>query len=150
MRVVAQRVGEAQVTVDGKIIATIGRGLLVLVGISPEDKADDGAWLAGKLIRMRIFPDLDGKMNLSVADILGDVLVVSQFTLFAATSKGNRPSFSTAAGPDLAIPLYENFAEQLSLALGRPVARGIFGADMTISLSNQGPVTLIMDSKIRE
>jgi D-aminoacyl-tRNA deacylase len=150
MRVVAQRVGEAQVRVNGKIIASIDRGLLVLVGIAREDIAEDGAWLAGKLIRMRIFPDLEGKMNLSVSDISGDIMVISQFTLFASTAKGNRPSFSAAAGPDHAIPLYENFANQLSQELGRPIARGIFGADMSISLCNQGPVTIVMDSKNRD
>lgn len=147
---VAQRVGEARVAVDGVTIGSIGKGLLVFVGVSPDDSGEDGAWLAGKLIRMRIFPDAEGKMNLSVADIGGEVLVVSQFTLFAGTAKGNRPSFSAAAGPEQAIPLYEKFAAQLSQELGRPVATGRFGADMEVTLRNEGPVTIIMDSKTRE
>ncbi len=150
MRIVAQRVGEASVSVDGGTIATIGRGLLILAGVAPEDTREDAVWLAGKLARMRIFPDTLGKMNLSVADVGGDILVVSQFTLFAETAKGNRPSFSGAAGPDLAIPLYEFLAASLSQELGRPVAMGRFGADMAVSSRNDGPVTIMMDSKKRE
>jgi D-tyrosyl-tRNA(Tyr) deacylase len=150
MRIVAQRVGEASVAVDGQTIAAIGRGLLVLAGVSPDDTEEDAVWLAGKLARMRIFPDDDGKMNLSVADIGGAILVVSQFTLFAETAKGNRPSFSGAAGPDSAIPLYGFLAARLERELGRPVARGRFGADMAVSLRNEGPVTIVMDSKKRE
>lgn len=150
MRIVAQRVGEASVTVDGAEIARIGRGLLVLAGVAPDDTPEDGAWLAGKLARLRIFPDAEGKMNLSLADIGGDALVVSQFTLFASTAKGNRPGFSGAAGPDLAVPLYEGFAAALSRELGRPVPTGRFGAEMEVSLRNQGPVTILIDSKHRE
>jgi D-tyrosyl-tRNA(Tyr) deacylase len=150
MRVVAQRVGEASVAVDGGIISAIGRGLLILAGVSPDDSEEDAMWLAGKLVRMRIFPDMEGKMNLSVADIGGDMLVVSQFTLYAGTAKGNRPSFSAAAGPEKAIPLYESFAARLSTELGKPVATGRFGADMKVSLINDGPVTIVMDSRNRE
>ena len=150
MRIVAQRVGEASVSVEGEEIARIGRGLLVLAGVAPGDTAEDGDWLAGKLARMRIFPDSDGKMNLSLLDIAGEALVVSQFTLFASTAKGNRPGFSAAAGPDLAVPLYEGLAAALSRELGRPVPTGRFGADMDVSLRNEGPVTIVMDSKRRE
>ncbi|HKP97429.1 MAG TPA: D-aminoacyl-tRNA deacylase [Fibrobacteria bacterium] len=150
MRIVAQRVGEASVTVEGETIAAIGRGLLILAGVSPEDTEEDAVWLAGKLARLRIFSDAGGKMNLSVADIGGEALVVSQFTLFAETAKGNRPSFSAAAGPEKAVTLYEFLAGRLSRELGRPVARGRFGADMAVSLRNEGPVTIIMDSKHRE
>ena len=149
MRIVVQRVGEASVAVAGETIASIGRGLLILAGVSPDDTEEDAAWLAGKLVRMRIFPDPEGKMNLSVADIGGEILVVSQFTLFAETSKGNRPSFTGAAGPDKAIPLYEFFAARLGMELGKPVATGRFGADMAVTLRNDGPVTIIMDSKNR-
>ncbi|MDB5103393.1 MAG: D-tyrosyl-tRNA(Tyr) deacylase [Fibrobacteres bacterium] len=150
MRIVAQRVGKAAVEVAGETIASIGRGLLLLAGISPEDTEEDAIWLAGKLVRMRIFPDVEGKMNLSVADIGGDILLVSQFTLFAGTSKGNRPTFSGAAGPDKAIPLYGFLAARLEAELGRPVSKGRFGADMKVSLDNDGPVTIVMDSKSRE
>lgn len=136
--------------VEDRIIAAIGRGLLVLAGVSPDDTEEDAVWIAGKLARMRIFPDPGGKMNLSVADIGGEILVVSQFTLFAETAKGNRPSFSAAAGPELAIPLYEFLASRLEQELGRPVAQGRFGADMAVSLRNEGPVTIVMDSKKRE
>lgn len=150
MRIVAQRVGEASVAVEGVAIANIGRGLLILAGVSRDDTEEDAAWLAGKLARMRIFPDSDGKMNLSIADIGGEILVVSQFTLYAETAKGNRPSFSSAAGPESAIPLYGLLASRLEQELGRPVARGRFGADMAVSLRNEGPVTIVMDSKKRE
>lgn len=150
MRIVAQRVGAASVAVDGLTIGSIGRGLLVLAGVCPEDTEADAAWLAVKIVRMRIFPDAECKMNLSVADIHGEILVVSQFTLFAETAKGNRPSFSGAAGPDLAVPLYGILASRLEQELGRPVARGRFGADMAVSLRNEGPVTIVMDSKKRE
>lgn len=150
MRIVAQRVGEASVTVEGRVVGAIGRGLLVLAGVGPEDNDDDARWLAGKLARMRIFPDSGGKMNHSVADIGGEALVVSQFTLFASTAKGNRPSFAGAAPADLAERLYRLFAEELGRELGRPVPTGVFGADMEVALKNQGPVTLLMDSKRRE
>ena len=150
MRIVAQRVGEASVSVAGREIARIGRGLLILAGVAPEDTREDGDWLAAKLARMRIFADAEGKMNLSLPDIGGEALVVPQFTLFASTAKGNRPGFSGAAGPDLAVPLYEGFAAALARELGRPVATGRFGADMEVALRNQGPVTVLMDSKRRE
>jgi D-tyrosyl-tRNA(Tyr) deacylase len=150
MRIVAQRVGEASVAVEGEVIAGIGRGLLLLVGVAHDDTPADAEWLAGKLARMRIFPDAEGKMNLSAADIGGEALVVSQFTLFAGTAKGNRPTFSAAAGPELAIPLYEGFAASLARELGRPVATGRFGADMAVSLRNEGPVTILLDSKQKQ
>ena len=150
MRIVAQRVGEASVTVDGRIIASIGNGLLVLAGVSPDDTEEDAIWLAGKIVRMRIFRDDDGRMNRSVADIGGEILVVSQFTLFASTTKGNRPSFTRAAVPDKATPLYEFLASRLGTELGRPAATGRFGADMSVALRNDGPVTIFMDSKNRE
>jgi D-tyrosyl-tRNA(Tyr) deacylase len=150
MRIVAQRVGEASVAVEGHKVASIGRGLLVLAGVGPEDTEEDALWLAGKLARMRIFPDGEGRMNLSVADIGGEALVVSQFTLFASTAKGNRPSFTGAAPPALAERIYLLLAEALGQELGRPVPTGVFGADMEVSLRNQGPVTVIMDSRRRE
>jgi D-tyrosyl-tRNA(Tyr) deacylase len=150
MRVVAQRVSEASVSVDGRIVASVGRGLLILVGVGPQDSDEDAAWLAGKLARLRIFPDAEGKMNLSVSDIAGEVLVVSQFTLFAATAKGNRPSFTGAAAPDKAEALYLRLVADLEKELGRKVPTGIFGADMVVDLKNQGPVTLWLDSRIRE
>ncbi len=150
LRAVIQRVGQAQVAVDGLVVGSIGKGLLILVGVSPADSDEDGDWLAGKSARMRIFPDAEGKMNLSVSDIGGEVLIISQFTLFATTAKGNRPSFAAAAGPDQAIPLYEKFVTRMALELGRPVATGRFGADMSVSLRNDGPATFIMDSKNRE
>lgn len=150
MRIVVQRVGEASVAVEGRTVAAIGRGLLVLVGVGPEDVEEDAAWLSGKLARMRIFPDADGRMNLSLADIGGEALVVSQFTLYASTAKGNRPSFTAAAPPGLAERLYLRLADGLSRELGRPVPTGIFGADMSIFLRNEGPVTLAMDSRRRE
>jgi len=143
-------VGEAAVAVAGAEIARIGRGLLILAGVAPEDTPEDGVWLAGKLARLRIFADAEGKMNLSLADIGGEALVVSQFTLFASTAKGNRPGFQGAAGPDSAVPLYEAFTAALSRELGRPVATGRFGAEMEVFSRNQGPVTILMDSKRRE
>jgi D-tyrosyl-tRNA(Tyr) deacylase len=150
MRIVAQRVGEASVSVGGGVIARIGRGLLVLAGVAPEDAREDAEWLAGKLARMRVFPDAEGRMNLSLIDIGGEALVVPQFTLFASTAKGNRPGFSGAAGPDLAIPLYEGLAAALARELGRPVPTGRFGAEMEVGLRNEGPVTIVMDSRRRE
>ncbi|MBL9217201.1 MAG: D-tyrosyl-tRNA(Tyr) deacylase [Opitutaceae bacterium] len=150
MRVVIQRVSSASVTVSGRIIGQIGRGLLVFVGIVADDTADDGAWLAQKIIRLRIFADDAGQMNQSVADIGGGILLVSQFTLHASTAKGTRPSFNAAARPELALPLYGQFTAQLSAALGRPVQTGEFGAMMDVALVNDGPVTLIIDSKTRE
>ena len=150
MRAVIQRVSEARVTVDSAIVGEIGAGLLVLLGIAPADTDADAQWLAEKICALRIFEDADGKMNRSVVEVGGGVLVVSQFTLFASTRKGTRPSFNDAAKPDVAIPLYEAFNRFAGAALGRPVASGRFGALMRISLVNHGPVTLVIDTKVRE
>lgn len=150
MRVVIQRVRHASVTIDGVQKSAIGQGLLLLVGIEEVDGADDSAWLVKKTVNLRIFDDTDGVMNLSVKDIGGEVLVVSQFTLMASTKKGNRPSYIRAARPELAVPLYEAFCHELSEALGRPVATGQFGTDMKVELLNDGPVTICMDTKAKE
>lgn len=150
MRVVIQRTSEASVTIEGEVVARIGTGLVVLVGIEGEDSTEDADWLAGKIVQMRIFGDEEGKMNRSVRDVAGDILVVSQFTLHAATKKGNRPSFIRAARPEQAIPLYEGFLARLETELGKPVGRGVFAADMKVALVNDGPVTILMDSKSRE
>lgn len=150
MRVVIQRVRHASVTIDGVQKSAIGQGLLLLVGIEEADGADDSAWLVKKTVNLRIFDDTDGVMNLSVKDIGGEVLVVSQFTLMASTKKGNRPSYIRAARPELAVPLYEAFCHELSEALGCPVATGQFGADMKVELLNDGPVTICMDTKAKE
>ncbi|MBL9215527.1 MAG: D-tyrosyl-tRNA(Tyr) deacylase [Opitutaceae bacterium] len=150
MRVVVQRAASASVTIDGRVHGAIGPGLLVFVGIESADTSADGAWLAQKLTRLRLFPDSAGQMNLSVAEIGGGILLISQFTLHASTQKGNRPSFNQAARPELARPLYEEFAAQLAAALGRPVATGVFGASMQVALVNDGPVTLCLDSRRRE
>lgn len=150
MRVVIQRVSEAAVTVDGREISRIGGGLLVLLGVAEGDEPADAAWLAGKIAAMRIFGDAEGKMNLALRDTGGEALVISQFTLHAATRKGNRPSFIRAARPELAEPLYEEFCRLLEGEIGKPVGRGVFGADMKVSLLNDGPVTLVIDSRVRE
>jgi D-tyrosyl-tRNA(Tyr) deacylase len=150
MRVVVQRVSSASVVIEGRIAGQIAQGLLVLVGIESEDTSADGEWLATKISKLRIFADAAGQMNQSVIDITGEVLLVSQFTLHASTQKGARPSFNQAAPPEQARQLYTQFIAQLSAALGRTVATGEFGADMKISLLNDGPVTLIIDSKRRE
>jgi D-tyrosyl-tRNA(Tyr) deacylase len=150
MRTVAQRVSEARVTSDGHTLGAIGPGLLVLVGVAVSDTPDDAAWLARKLVELRIFADDEGRMNRSLLDTGGDLLVVSQFTLFASTRKGARPSFNEAARPAEAIPLYETFLRECERARGRPAACGRFGADMQVSLINDGPVTLLLDSKVRE
>lgn len=150
MRAVIQRVSSASVTVAGETTGAIGRGLLVLLGVHPADTVADGQWLAEKLVRLRIFEDEAGQMNRSVQDLGGGILVVSQFTLFASTRKGTRPSFNDAARPELAIPLYEQFVAQAAAALGRPVATGRFGAMMQVSLVNDGPVTLVIDTRARE
>jgi len=150
MRAVIQRVSETKVLIDGIAKASIGKGLLVLLGIEDSDMPDDILWLCGKIVRMRIFGDHDGLMNLSVQDISGDIVVVSQFTLHASTKKGNRPSFIKAARPEKAIPLYEMFLTQMSSELGKPVKSGEFGAFMEIELTNDGPVTIIIDTKTRE
>ena len=147
MRAVVQRVARASVTIAGELRARIGPGLLILVAVEDPDTGDDAEWLAGKLVRLRLFPDEQGQMNRSVAETGGEVLVVSQFTLFASTRKGNRPSFMRAARPEGAIPRYKEFLALLEGALGRPVARGEFGADMQVELVNDGPVTLILDTR---
>lgn len=150
MRLVIQRVREASVTIDGKTVSATGRGLLVLVGVENGDTEDDVRWLAGKTASLRIFDDENGVMNRSVTDCGGDILAVSQFTLTASTRKGNRPSYIRAAGHDLAVPLYEKYCEEVSAAIGKAVGRGVFGADMQVSLVNDGPVTIIIDSRLRE
>ncbi|MCM1371590.1 MAG: D-aminoacyl-tRNA deacylase [Bacteroides sp.] len=147
MRTVIQRVTQASVTIDNETVGCIGRGMMILLGIAPEDTRADADWLIGKISRLRIFDDANGVMNLSVQDIGGEALVVSQFTLMASYRKGNRPSYICAACPDTAIPLYEYFVQQLQQSLGRDVRTGRFGADMKVSLTNDGPVTIVMDSK---
>jgi D-tyrosyl-tRNA(Tyr) deacylase len=150
MRVVIQRVTQASVAVpDQGYEAGIGAGLLVLAAFIDEDTQEDIAWTARKIAGMRIFDDAEGVMNLSVMDVGGDVLAVSQFTLYASTVKGNRPSYIKAAKPDVAIPLYEKFLAELETILGKKVERGIFGADMKVSLLNDGPVTILVDSKLK-
>ena len=150
MRIVIQRVSQASVKVEEKLTGSIGKGLLILLGIEHEDTSEDITWLVQKAVQLRIFNDEQGLMNLSVKDIGGEILLVSQFTLHASTKKGNRPSYIRAARPEKAIPLYEEFAVQLEKELGKPVARGVFGADMKVSLLNDGPVTIWMDSRNRE
>lgn len=150
MRVVVQRVERARVEVAGRVTGEIGPGLTVLLGVAPEDTAEDVEWLAGKLVGLRVFNDADGVMNRSVADVGGGVLLVSQFTLHASTKKGNRPSYMGAARPEVAVPLYEGMKARLESLLGRPVPTGVFGADMQVHLVNDGPVTLVMDSRRRE
>ena len=150
MRVVIQRVSEASVVSNGELTATIGQGLMILIGIEEADTIDDCNWLCAKIIKLRIFNDADGVMNLSLLDIGGDIIVVSQFTLHAATKKGNRPSYIKAARPEIAVPLYESFIAELGALTGRKIGAGIFGADMKVSLINDGPVTILMDSKNRE
>ena len=150
MRAVIQRVSEARVTVAGAPKGSIGPGLLVLLAVEEPDTAQDIEWLSGKIVRLRIFDDDQGVMNRSVLDTKGDILVVSQFTLFASTKKGNRPSYIRSAGGPTAIPLYEGFISQLEKDLGKPVQTGEFGAMMQVSLTNDGPVTIIIDTKLRE
>jgi D-tyrosyl-tRNA(Tyr) deacylase len=150
MRAVVQRVKQASVTFEGTQQASIGKGLLVLVGIEDEDNNEDVEWLSGKLARLRIFGDDQGLMNLSVKDVGGDIILVSQFTLHASTKKGNRPAYIKAAKPDVAIPIYESMVNQLCTDLGKPIGTGIFGADMQVELINDGPVTIIIDTKNRE
>ena len=150
MRVIIQRVSKASVSIDGQLYSTIGSGLLVLVGIEDADQMEDIDWLTSKLVNLRIFGDGQGAMTLCVSDVGGQVLVVSQFTLFASIKKGNRPSFLRSAKPDIAVPLYELFLKTLELKLGKTVSTGVFGADMKVDLLNDGPVTIWMDSKSRE
>lgn len=147
MIVVIQRVSEASVRIEGKVKSEIGEGLLILVGIEEADGAEDISWLSKKIVNLRIFPDENQVMNKSVIDIAGEVLLISQFTLHASTKKGNRPSYIKAAKPEIAIPLYENFIQTLESDLGKPIGTGEFGADMKVALVNDGPVTILIDSK---
>jgi D-tyrosyl-tRNA(Tyr) deacylase len=150
MRLVIQRVTEASVKVDGKMVGAIQNGLMVLVGIEDADSQEDIDWLAGKVTNLRIFDDAEGVMNLSVKEVQGDILLISQFTLHASTKKGNRPSYINASKPPIAIPLYESMIQQLEKEMGKPIQTGRFGADMKVSLLNNGPVTIIMDSKNKD
>ena len=150
MRVVIQRVSQASVIINDKKVASINDGLLVLLGVETQDTKEDAKWLANKISSLRIFSDEDGKMNKSVTEVNGEVIVASQFTLHAKTKKGNRPSYIKAAQPELAIPLYKQFNECLSLAIGEEVQSGEFGSDMKVSLVNDGPVTIIIDTKNKE
>lgn len=150
MKVVIQRVSQASVTISHKIVANIQLGLLVLVGIEESDTQDDIDWLVNKIVNLRIFADTNDVMNLSVKEVNGDIIVVSQFTLHASTKKGNRPSYLKAAKPEFSIPMYENFVNELEIVLGKKIQTGQFGADMKVSLLNDGPVTIIMDSKNKE
>lgn len=150
MKIVLQRVSQASVTVDQKKVAEIEKGLLILVGIEDADTQEDIDWLAGKIIKMRIFGDENEVMNCSVQDIDGDIIVVSQFTLHASTKKGNRPSYIKASKPEFAIPMYESFVKSLEKEFQKKVQTGIFGADMKVNLLNDGPVTIVMDSKNKE
>lgn len=150
MKVVIQRVSEASVTIEGNVNGTIGSGLMILAGFQSDDTVEDLQWMSAKIVNLRIFSDENGLMNLSVLETKGDILLISQFTLHAKTKKGNRPSFIDAAKPDVAIPLYENFKTQLQKDLGKPIQTGIFGADMQVALINDGPVTIVIDSKNKE
>lgn|SRR5574343_218962 len=150
MRVVIQRVAQASVTINGVIRSEIGKGLLVLAGIEDADGAEDIAWLSQKITQLRVFDDENGVMNLSVKDIDGEILLISQFTLHAATKKGNRPSYIKASKPEIAIPIYEKFIQQVTADLGKPIGTGEFGADMKVALLNDGPVTIWIDSKNKE
>lgn len=150
MRAVVQRVSKASVTVKGRIISEIENGLLILLGIEDSDNHDDISWLSRKIVNLRIFNDLEGVMNLSSLDVMAEAIVVSQFTLHAAVKKGNRPSYIKAARPEIAIPVYKSFVTQLETDLGKKVGTGIFGADMKVSLLNDGPVTILIDTKNKE
>lgn len=150
MRAVIQRVSEASVSVDGKITGAVKLGLLVLVGIEDADTAEDLEWLSNKIVNLRIFNDEQGVMNLSVKEVNGDILLVSQFTLHASTKKGNRPSYIKASKPDIAIPMYEKMIKRLGIDLGKEIQTGIFGADMKVALLNDGPVTIVIDTKNKE
>lgn len=150
MRIVIQRVAEASVTVEGSITGAIRAGMLVLLGIEDADTEEDITWLSNKIVNLRIFNDENGVMNLGIKEVQGDILLVSQFTLHASTKKGNRPSYIKASKPDFAIPMYEKMIQQLEQDLGKKIQTGIFGADMKVALLNDGPVTIVMDSKNRE
>ncbi len=149
MRAVVQRVTAASVTINGVVKAAIQTGLLLLLAVEEADTAEDIEWLSGKITRLRIFPDDSGVMNCSVQEANGEILLISQFTLFASTKKGNRPSYIRSARPEIAIPLYEQFSARMTADFGRPIQTGEFGANMQIALVNDGPVTIIMDSKTR-
>jgi D-tyrosyl-tRNA(Tyr) deacylase len=149
MRAVIQRVSSCSVSVDGSVISSIPKGLLVLLGIETADAAEDMEWLCNKIANLRIFDDMDGVMNLSVKEIDGEILLVSQFTLMASTKKGNRPSYINAARPEVAVPVYEEMIRKLENETGKKISTGLFGADMKISLTNDGPVTIIIDTKNR-
>lgn len=150
MIVVIQRVSEASVKIEGEVKSSISTGLMILVGIENEDDQEDITWLSKKIVNLRIFPDENGVMNKSLIDVAGEILLISQFTLHASTKKGNRPSYIKAARPEIAIPLYENFIQTLESDLGKTIATGEFGADMKVSLINDGPVTILIDSKDRK
>ncbi len=150
MRIVIQRVKRASVTIGGELHSAIGPGLMVLVGVTRDDTVDDARWLAAKTVALRIFDDEKGVMNINVVDAGGEVLAVSQFTLHASTRKGNRPSYIHAAGHELAVPLYERYCQEVETLLGRPVKTGVFGANMAVELINDGPVTIVIDSHLRE
>ena len=150
MRTVIQRVSHASVTINGVVKSAIRGGLLVLVGVEDADTEEDIQWLCKKIVGLRVFDDENGVMNKNIVDAGGEILVISQFTLFASTKKGNRPSYIRAAKPDISIPLYEQFCNELSIALGKPVGTGEFGADMKVELLNDGPVTICMDTKNKE
>ncbi len=150
MKVVIQRVNEASVSIDGKIAGAIQKGLMVLLGIETADTLEDIDWLSNKIVQMRIFDDAEGIMNLSVKEVGGNILLVSQFTLHASTKKGNRPSYIAAAKHEISIPLYEAMIKKLTADMGAPIQTGVFGADMKVALINNGPVTIIVDSKNRE
>ena len=150
MRTVIQKVTQASVVIENQIVASINKGLLVLVGIEDTDNNDDIAWLSAKIVNLRVFEDDKGVMNLSVKDVDGQVLIVSQFTLHASTKKGNRPSYIRAARPEVAIPIYEAFIKQVETLLGKKVPTGQFGAMMQVNLSNDGPVTILIDTKNKE
>jgi D-aminoacyl-tRNA deacylase len=150
MRAVIQRVSEAKVAIGGTVSGAIQHGLVVLLAIEEADTAEDIEWLSGKIVRLRVFNDENGVMNRSLQEVQGGILLVSQFTLFASTKKGNRPSYSRSARPEIAVPLYQQFIERIGRDLGRPVQTGEFGAHMLVSLTNDGPVTIIIDSKARE
>jgi D-tyrosyl-tRNA(Tyr) deacylase len=150
MRAVIQRVSEAKVVIAGNTKGSIGRGMLVLLGIEESDTDEDIEWLSGKLVRLRIFDDAEGVMNLGLQESGGEILLISQFTLFASTKKGNRPSYIRAARPELAVPLYEKVIARLTQDFGKAIQTGEFGADMKVSLTNDGPVTILIDTKVKE
>lgn len=150
MRAVIQRVTEAKVTIGERVKGAIGPGFVVLLAVEEADTQDDVEWLSGKIVRLRVFNDENGVMNCSIQEVGGRTLLISQFTLYASTKKGNRPSYSRSARPEIAIPLYEQFVARLTQDLGQPIQTGEFGAHMNVSLTNDGPVTIIIDSKMRE